>query len=419
MKINGPKGTHDIIYRDIYKWQYVESKLKKLGEIYDYQEIRTPIFENTDLFIRSVGDTSDIVDKEMYTFKDKGDRSIALRPEGTAGVVRSFIEHSGYNEALPGKFYYYGPMFRYSRPQAGRYRQFHQFGVEAIGSGDPYLDGEVLELMMNIFVSLGLYNLKLEINSVGCPVCRPAHKEKLKEYLKIHFNNLCPVCQSRYEKNPLRIFDCKNPSCQEIIQKGPYITDNLCDDCHIHFDKVKSYLDKVSIPYEVNKQMVRGLDYYTKTAFEITAGGKGAQSSLGGGGRYDGLVEELGGPELPGIGFSIGLERVILTMKEQGLFEDKVEKDNKVFIATVSENENDEAIRLVSWLRGQDIKVVKDNMGRKLKAQFKYANKISADYVITIGEEEIKTKIYGLKNMSTGAEKKYSESKLLSILKGE
>ena len=419
MNIKGPKGTHDIIYNDIYKWQYIESKLKRLVELYDYQEIRTPIFENTDLFLRSVGDTSDIVDKEMYTFKDKGDRSITLRPEGTAGVVRSFVEHSGYNEVLPGKFYYYGPMFRYSRPQAGRYRQFHQFGVESIGSTDPYLDGEVLELMMNMFVSLGIKDLKLEINSVGCPVCRPIHKEKLKEYLKKHFDDLCPTCQSRYDKNPLRIFDCKSPTCQEIVQKGPYITDNLCDECNSHFESVKSYLEMVDIPYELNKKMVRGLDYYTKTAFEVSAGGEGAQSSIGGGGRYDGLVEELGGPELSGIGFAIGLERVVLTMEEQGLFEDKIKKTTKVFIATVSENEVTEAIRLVNLLRNNGIHVVRDTMNRKLKAQFKYANKISSDFVITIGEEEVTKKVYNIKNMNTSEINYYDETNLLNILKGE
>ncbi|MCI0502012.1 MAG: histidine--tRNA ligase [Fusobacteria bacterium] len=419
MKITGPKGTHDILYKNIYKWQFIESQLKNLVELYDYQEMRTPIFENTDLFLRGVGDTTDIVDKEMYTFKDKGDRSITLRPEGTAGVVRSFIEHSCYNEVLPGKFYYYGPMFRYSRPQAGRYRQFHQFGVEALGSADPFLDGEVLELMMNMFKALGLKQLKLEINSVGCPVCRPIHKEKLKDYLKSHYDQLCPTCQSRYEKNPLRIFDCKSLTCQEIIQKGPYVTDNLCDDCENHFIKVKEYLDMVELEYEVNKKMVRGLDYYTKTAFEVSAGREGSQSSIGGGGRYDGLVEELGGPELSGIGFAIGLERIVMTMDEQMLFEGKFESVNKVFIASVSSNEIPETVRLVSLLRKNDIHALRDTMNRKLKAQFKYANKIGADYVITIGDEEVSSKIYTLKNMKTSKEESYVESDLINILKGE
>lgn len=335
MAIKGPKGTHDILLNDINKWHKIESKLSELMELYDYSEIRTPIFESTELFLRGVGDTTDIVDKEMYTFLDKGDRSITLRPEGTASVARAFIEHSLFNEVLPSKFYYIGPMFRYSRPQTGRYRQFHQFGVEVIGSIDPNLDGEVLELMMNIFTSLGIKNLSLEINSVGCPKCRPIHKDKLKIYLKKNYNDLCNTCQTRYEKNPLRIFDCKNEKCQEIINNGPLITDNLCEECDEHFNKVINYLDMTNIKYDINKKMVRGLDYYTKTAFEITAGREGAQSSLGGGGRYDGLIEELGGPSLPGIGFAIGLERVVLTMEEQGLFDQLEKKQLKVYVANV------------------------------------------------------------------------------------
>lgn len=419
MSIKGPKGTHDILYGQTDKWHFVESRLIRLMELYDYQEIRTPIFENTELFLRGVGDTTDIVDKEMYTFLDKGDRSITLRPEGTAGVARAFIEHSGYNEALPGKFWYMGPMFRYSRPQAGRFRQFHQFGIEAIGSKDPNLDGEVLELVMKLFTSLGIGSLSLEINSVGCPVCRPVHKETLKAYLKKNYDELCPTCQGRYEKNPLRIFDCKNPHCQEIIEQGPAITDHLCEDCGTHFSRVKSYLELVGVPYTVNKKMVRGLDYYTKTAFEITAGREGAQSSIGGGGRYDGLIQELGGPELPGIGFAIGMERVILTMEEQGLFEGFAPDNRKVFLATVSEEEIPEGIRLTAWLRDNGVPAVRDVMDRKLKAQFKYANKIGAGYVVTIGEEERRTKRYPLKDMQSGEQTVCSPEELLERLKGE
>ncbi|MDD2370803.1 MAG: histidine--tRNA ligase [Firmicutes bacterium] len=418
MGIKGPKGTHDIIFNDINKWHKIESKLTELMKLYDYSEIRTPIFESTELFLRGVGDTTDIVDKEMYTFLDKGNRSITLRPEGTASVARAFIEHSGYNEVLPSKFYYIGPMFRYSRPQTGRYRQFHQFGVEVIGSINPYLDGEVLELMMNIFTSLGINNLNLEINSVGCPVCRPIHKENLKNYLKNNYNDLCPTCQTRYEKNPLRIFDCKNEKCQEIISKGPLITDHLCNDCNEHFDKVKNYLNMTNVEYTINKKMVRGLDYYTKTAFEITAGREGAQSSIGGGGRYDGLIEELGGPSLPGIGFAIGLERVVLTMEEQGLFDNQLKTKEKVYVANVSENNLDAAVKLVSELRHNGILAINDIMSRKLKAQFKYANKIDADYVITVGDDEIKNNIYPLKNMNTGEQIFCNINELIINLRG-
>lgn len=419
MAIKGPKGTHDIIFNDISKWHKIESKLTDLMEVYDYQEIRTPIFESTELFLRGVGDTTDIVDKEMYTFLDKGDRSITLRPEGTASVARAFIEHSGFNEVLPSKFYYIGPMFRYSRPQTGRFRQFHQFGVEVIGSVNPYLDGEVLELMMKIFTSLGINNLNLEINSVGCPKCRPIHKEILKDYLKLNFKDLCPTCQGRYEKNPLRIFDCKNNKCQEIINSGPYITDNLCDECNRHFEEVKKYLAMSNVEYVINKKMVRGLDYYTKTAFEITAGREGAQSSIGGGGRYDGLIEELGGPSLPGIGFAIGLERVVLTMEEQGLFDNLKSIKKKVYVANVSESNIDEVVQLVQKLRKNGIVAIFDIMSRKLKSQFKYANKINADYVITIGDDEVENKIYPLKNMNTGEQIVCSYEELIKNLGGE
>jgi len=418
MAIKGPKGTHDILLNDINKWHKIESKLSELMELYDYSEIRTPIFESTELFLRGVGDTTDIVDKEMYTFLDKGDRSITLRPEGTASVARAFIEHSLFNEVLPSKFYYIGPMFRYSRPQTGRYRQFHQFGVEVIGSIDPNLDGEVLELMMNIFTSLGIRNLSLEINSVGCPKCRPIHKDILKIYLKRNYNDLCNTCQTRYEKNPLRIFDCKNEKCQEIINNGPLITDNLCEECDEHFNKVINYLDMTNIKYDINKKMVRGLDYYTKTAFEITAGREGAQSSLGGGGRYDGLIEELGGPSLPGIGFAIGLERVVLTMEEQGLFDQLEKKQHKVYVANVSESNIDATLRLVQELRKNGITAINDIMSRKLKVQFKYANKINADFVITIGDDEIANMKYPLKNMVTGEQIFCNIDELIKILRG-
>lgn len=419
MTIKGPKGTHDILYAEARKWQRVESAMIRLATLYGYNEIRTPIFESTDLFLRGVGDTTDIVDKEMYTFLDKGDRSITLRPEGTASVARSFIEHSGYNDPLPARFFYLGPMFRYSRPQTGRYRQFHQFGIEAIGSNDPRLDGEVLNLIMDLFKDLGIVNLTLELNSVGCPVCRPIHKELLKKHLQKNYEDLCPTCQVRFEKNPLRIFDCKNPKCQEIADLGPTITDHLCGDCHTHFEAVQDHLKQSAVPYTLNKKMVRGLDYYTKTAFEISAGRDGAQSSIGGGGRYDGLIKELGGPGLPGIGFAIGMERVLLTMEDQGLFQEDDEAGIYVYVANVTLNEREEGSRILNALRKEGFRSIGDNMDRSFKAQFKYANKIGATHVISIGENESAQRRYPMKNMKDGSENILSIDEIIKTLKGE
>lgn len=419
MTIKGPKGTQDFYGIRMERWKHIEKTLNRLMEIYSFQEIRTPVFESTDLFLRGVGDTTDIVDKEMYTFKDKGDRSITLRPEGTASVARAFIEHGLHQEALPARYYYMGPMFRYSRPQTGRYRQFHQFGIEVLGTREPAADAEVLEIIMKIFTTLGIQNLKLEVNSVGCPVCRPVHREALKEHLSANFENLCPTCQSRYEKNPLRIFDCKNEGCQSIIKEGPTITDHLCEDCQSHFRLVLTYLDQNGVPYVLNKMMVRGLDYYSKTAFEVSAGREGAQSSIGGGGRYDGLIEELGGPELPGIGFAIGLERVLLTIEEQDAFHSMEKGLPMVYVANVSESDLPQALSLVRQLREAGIPAQGDTMARKLKNQFKYANKIHADYVITLGEDESAKEAYPLKNMDSGTEVIMPLPALIKTLRGE
>lgn len=417
MEIKRPKGTNDFMPADTKVWHEMEKKIIDVAESFEFNEVRTPIFEHTELFLRSVGETSDIVDKEMYTFLDKGDRSITLRPEGTASVVRAFVENRAYSEPLPAKYYYMGPMFRYSRPQAGRYRQFHQFGVEVLGSNDPNVDGEVIELSMRIFESVGLKKLLLEINSVGCKECRPVHKEALISYLKDNYDDLCPTCQSRYEKNPLRIFDCKSEKCQEIIGEAPTITSCLCDECKEHFEGVKNYLNIVNVPYVVNEKMVRGLDYYTKTAFEIISSDLGAQSSIGGGGRYDGLTEEVGGPPTPGIGFAIGLERVKIAMEAVSDNKEE-EKKRYVFIVTVSDAEVSLGISLVKDLRREGIKAGKDVMGRSLKAQFKYSNKIGATHVVTIGEDERINGYYTLKNMETGEEMKYSKEELIDYLKG-
>lgn len=417
MKINRPKGTCDILPGESLKWQKVENTIKRAVALFNYKEIRTPIFEHTELFLRGVGDTTDIVDKEMYTFEDKGDRSITLRPEGTASVVRAFVENSIYGNPLPAKMYYQGPMFRYSRPQAGRYRQFTQFGVEVLGSNDPNLDGEVVELAMVIFTELGLKNISLEINSVGCPSCRPKHKETLKAFLKPHFQELCETCQSRYEKNPLRVFDCKNPHCQEIIKTAPTITQCLCEDCQTHFTGVKEYLSLVGVQFKIVENMVRGLDYYTKTAFEIVANNLGAQSSIGGGGRYDGLVELLGGPATPGIGFALGMERIILAMEEEKLFDQLLEETN-VFIITVSENEKKQALEVAAFLRKEGIATSLDVMDRSFRAQLKYSNKIGATHIVTIGEEECLKEIYPLKDMATGETFVGRKEEIREYLKG-
>lgn len=418
MAINGPKGANDIMPDTVGQWQYMEDVIRNLMLVYNYEEIRTPIFEHTELFLRGVGDTTDIVDKEMYTFTDKGERSITLRPEGTASVARAFVEHHIYADSLPAKYYYMGPMFRYSRPQAGRYRQFHQFGVEVLGSEDPNLDGEVITLAMDFFKRLGIKDLTLLINSVGCPDCRPLHKEALKKFLEPNFDNLCPTCQKRYEKNPLRIFDCKSETCQAIIEGAPTITACLCDDCNEHFKGVKDYLNLLFIPYEVDEKMVRGLDYYTKTAFEIVVGGIGAQSSIGGGGRYDGLVEAIGGPKVPGIGFAIGLERVLLTLANQEV-PIKTKEQPKVFVAILDTALVPHGIELVAVLRENNIPASMDVMGRKFKAQFKYANKKEATHVITVGEDEIRDALYPLKNMETGEEEKQTLLAIIEVLKGE
>ena len=418
MNIKGPKGVNDIMFDTINKWHYIEEVIRNLMLVYNYEEIRTPIFEYTELFLRGVGDKTDIIDKEIYTFLDKGNRSIALRPEGTASVARAFIEHHIYFNPLPAKYYYMGPMFRYSRPQAGRYRQFHQFGVEVLGSVDFNLDGEVIALAMDFFKRLEIKDLTLLINSVGCLKCRPIHDKALKKYLEPRFNELCSTCQKRYGKNLLKIFDCKSKTCQEIIKGAPTITEYICEECKEHFKGVRRYLELLCIPYELDEKMVRGLDYYTKTAFEIIVNGIGAQSSICGGGRYDGLIKEIGGPDISGIGFAIGLERVLLTLANQNITSKSILKP-KVFIALVDVEFISQGIELVAILRENNISASLDFMGRKFKAQFKYANKIAATHVITLGEDEVRYARYPIKNMGTGEEEKQTLLSIIKKLKGE
>ncbi len=419
MQIKAPRGTKDIIPSESYKWNYLESKFRKICSLYGYEEIRTPIFENTELFQRGVGDTTDIVQKEMYSFKDRGDRSITLKPEGTAGVIRAFIENKMYADAQPTKLFYMIPCFRYERPQSGRQRQFHQFGIEAIGSDTPSLDAEVIELAMQYLKEIGLDNLSVSLNSVGCPVCRKAYNEKLRNYLKEKAEVLCDLCNERREKNPMRVIDCKNEACQENIEDIPLIADNLCSDCQIHFDTLKKYLDEMNISYEIDKKIVRGLDYYKRTAFEIIANGLGSQSTVCGGGRYDGLVEDIGGPAgNSGIGFAMGAERLMLTLEANNV---EIEKTNRqdIFIVTIGDMAKLKSFAILKELRDNNISADKDHLDRSVKAQFKYANKIQAKYTVVIGDDELENNQAALKNMETGEQKEIKISELVKELKKE
>ncbi|MDK2820153.1 MAG: histidyl-tRNA synthetase [Clostridia bacterium] len=403
MLITRPRGTEDILPENISGWYLLEATARELSYLYGYREIRTPIFEHTEIFNRGVGDTTDIVEKEMYTFKDRGGRELTLRPEGTASVVRAFLEHRMDAQGLPVKLFYLGPMFRYGRPQAGRLRQFHQFGVEAFGSMDPGLDAEVIALAMNFYRALGLEDLELHLNSVGCPECRAKYREELKGYLEPYLKELCNTCQGRFERNPLRIFDCKSSVCQEIVAKAPTVVLSLCEDCSDHFKRVQGYLETLGIDFILDEHLVRGLDYYTKTAFEIMVKGIGAQSSIGGGGRYDGLVENLGGKSVPGIGFGLGLERVLLTLQAQGKDLPQINKI-EVMVVTVGADLNKEAVRLLANLRAAGFKADKDYLERSLKAQMKYANRCKARIALILGEEEFKRGKVLVRDLETGSQ---------------
>jgi histidyl-tRNA synthetase len=411
-----PRGTNDFLPDDTIKWQWLEEKIRDLCSDFGYGEIRTPTFEHTELFIRGVGETTDIVEKEMYTFLDKGERSITLRPEGTASVVRAFLEHKIYSKAQPTKMYYVGPMYRYDRPQAGRYRQFHQFGVEAFGSIDPAIDAEVITLAMELLNRLGLDQLALHINSVGCPECRPIHKQELKKYLEDSLDKLCDTCRQRYEKNPLRIFDCKSKECQELIKDAPSVTSCLCEECRQHFDQVCNILNSLGVSYEVDEGLVRGLDYYTRTTFEILVEGIGAQSAICGGGRYDKLVEQCGGPDIPGIGFAIGLERLLMTLDIHGIKPD-IPKSKKFFMAYVSDETKIEATKLVNELRQNRLAADMDYMGRSLKAQLKYADKLDATYTLILGEEELQKGKVTLRDMLKGEQHEVMLENLIDYCK--
>lgn len=401
MQIKAPRGTHDVLPQESYKWHKIESTIKELCQDFDYKEIRTPVFEHTELFERGVGETTDVVQKEMYTFLDKGDRSITLRPEGTASVVRSLVEHSIYAQPLPAKLYYVTPCFRYEKPQAGRLRAFHQFGVEVFGAEDAALDAEIISLALELFRRLGVTGVELEINSIGCPDCRKAYNEKLREFFKPHLDDLCETCRQRYEKNPLRILDCKQQSCKDIYNSAPILLDNICDDCNAHFERLKSCLDVMGIQYTIDGTIVRGLDYYTRTVFEIVSKNIGAQGTVCGGGRYNGLVSELGGPELPAVGFGLGMERLLLLLENLEIDLGGHETAD-LYIGHIGERADLFVQKLVLDLRRAGVSVCRDYMNRSVKAQMKYADKIGAKYTMVLGDDEIDNACAKLKNMETG-----------------
>lgn len=399
-KITGPRGTQDVSPYESYKWLLLENKLREVVDQYGFKEIRTPTFEHTELFLRGVGDTTDIVNKEMYTFEDKGKRSITLRPEGTASTVRSVLEKGILNEGLPLKAYYILSCFRYEKPQAGRLREFHQLGIELFGAQDYTADAEVIATGARILKELGLTAVKLNINSIGCPNCRPKYHEKLKEYFAQHIDGMCEDCKARFEKNPLRLLDCKEEKCSAIAKNAPVVIEHLCDECHDHFEGLKKTLDAMGVDYQINTKIVRGLDYYTKTVFEFVYDGIGSQGTVCGGGRYDGLFEELGGNHVPAVGFGMGLERLLLTLEAEGisLGEDSVPE---IFFANIGEAAKVYAFTLAEKARAEGMRAQSDLMGRSLKAQMKYADKIKAIYTVVLGDDEVANQTAVAKNMLT------------------
>lgn len=402
-KIELPRGTRDTLPADSYKWRYIEEKLKKNAALYGAKEIRVPMFEHTELFARGVGDTTDVVQKEMYTFEDKKGRSITLRPELTAGVARSIIQNGLLGAALPLKVFYIGSCFRYEKAQTGRYRQFHQFGTEMFGSSSPLADAELIALASSIFDMFEIKNIELQINSIGCKECRKEYHKALKEYFGKYEDKLCPDCKGRLEKNPMRLLDCKVEACKEIAKDAPKITDYLCDECKEHFEKLQQALDAMNIKYVVNPTIVRGLDYYTKTVFEFVSTAIGAQGTVLGGGRYDGLIEELGGNPTPALGFAVGLERLLLVLEEQG-FNFGEDKSCDVYLGSFGGKAEILAAKLCKDLREKGILAQSDLMERGIKPQMKYANKLGALYSAVIGDNEMENKILKLKNMETGEE---------------
>lgn len=405
MALQAPKGTRDVVPQESYKWQFVEGLAREICERYGFSEARTPVFEHTELFLRGVGDTTDIVQKEMYTFEDKGSRSITLKPEGTAGIVRLFVEHKLFSDAQPTKLYYLNcPVFRYEKPQAGRLREHHQFGIELFGAQKASADAECIGVALELFRRVGVSDLAVHINSIGCPKCRPQYHTALKEYLYGHVNELCETCRERLEKNPLRVLDCKEQACKRITAQAPVILDYLCGECGGHMAELKACLDAMEVEYSVDPFIVRGLDYYTRTVFEIISTHIGSQGTVCGGGRYDGLVEEIGGPSLPAVGFGLGLERLLLVAENQGIVI-PAPRPCDVYVAAMGDEARLKGFALAFALRGIGLRAECDHIGRSFKAQFKYADKLGARYVAVLGEDELKSNSIKLKNMATGEER--------------
>lgn len=395
------KGTEDVLPKDSYRWQFVEDVMRKESAAYGFKEIRTPVFEHTELFARGVGQTTDVVQKEMYTFDTKGGESVTLRPEGTAGAARAVLEHGLVNDSLPIKASYFVSCYRYEKPQAGRLREFHQFGLECYGTQSPAADAELICAAQSIFDRLGIKQLRLEINSIGCPTCRAEYHKALKEYFYGYKDELCDTCNSRLEKNPMRILDCKSPVCSKIAQGAPKITDYLCDECKEHFASVQKYLDAAGVEYTVNPTIVRGLDYYTKTVFEFVTDFIGAQGTVCGGGRYDGLIEELGGKHLPSLGFAMGIERLLMLMDKQGI---EIPKPSTcdLYVAVMGESASLKSFEIIKAVRSCGLIAETDVVGRGLRAQMKYADKIGAKFSMVLGDNEIEQGKAVIKNMSSG-----------------
>lgn len=414
MKFNAPKGTRDILPGEIEKWQFIEKKFAALCEVFGYGEIRIPTFESTEVFQRGVGDTTDIVQKEMYTFPDKGNRSITLRPEGTAGVARAYVENGMASLPAPVRLYYNITAFRYENVQKGRFREFHQLGLEAFGSKGPKIDAEIIGLLDLFFKSLGIKDTGIRINSIGCPVCRSRYNDLLKSFLEPELNSLCKLCNDRFNKNPLRIIDCKESSCKRITENAPSLADNLCDECKEHFEGLQNELKNLDIDFKIDKNIVRGLDYYTKTVFEFISDNVGTQGTICGGGRYDGLIEQFGGIKTPGIGFALGIERLLMELESCEIVFAETKKES-IYLAYADKPGEEYALKLCMTLRKSGIRADTDLYNRSLKAQMKYAGKNSYTYSGVIGESEIKNKEVLIKKMETGDEFRLKISSITDI----
>ncbi len=415
--IKNIKGTQDLLPQQAWKWHYIESVIRKMSETAGYREIRTPIFESTQLFKRGIGELTDVVSKEMYTFTDRGNTSLTLRPEMTASVMRSWIQNSLGQEGGVQKLYYAGPMFRAENVQKGRLRQFHQWGIELVGSPAAAADAEVILLMIRTLESFGLTNLKLKLNSVGDENCRPVYREILKDYFRPRLAELCPVCQGRFDSNPMRILDCKNETCKSVSAEAPKITDHLNEACQTHFDLVKTFLTKANIPFEIDPFLVRGLDYYTKTAFEVISTDLGSQNAVGGGGRYDLLIEQLGGKPTPSVGFAIGIERLLILLEDRNLFKDLSPKGPDLFVATFSESHQTAIFPVVQNLRIAGIRTEMELIGRSIKAQMREADRLKAAYVLVVGDQELETQTVTLKKMADGSQTPVNLSELTDFFR--